>query len=82
MNPAGAGTFAIWVLWARQRLGLQEAGFAALVAAYAAGGLLGTPAGRRTRRRPWHRRAVLARPRRRSGYSQVAAEAVGGQVGQ
>jgi hypothetical protein len=42
MNPAGAGTFAIWVLWARQRLGLQEAGFAALVTAYAAGRLLGT----------------------------------------
>jgi predicted MFS family arabinose efflux permease len=42
MNLAGAGTFAIWVLWASQRLGLQEVGFGALVSAYAAGGLLGT----------------------------------------
>jgi MFS family permease len=42
MNLAGAGTFAIWVLWARQRLGLQGIGFGALVTAYAAGGLLGT----------------------------------------
>jgi MFS family permease len=42
MNLAGAGTFAIWVLWARQRLGLQGVGFGALVTAYAAGGLLGT----------------------------------------
>jgi MFS family permease len=41
MNLAGAGTFAIWVLWARQRLGLQGVGFGALVTAYAAGGLLG-----------------------------------------
>ena len=42
MNLAGAGTFAIWVLGARQRLGLQGVGFGALVTAYAAGGLLGT----------------------------------------
>jgi MFS family permease len=42
MNLAGAGTFAIWVLWARQRLGVQEVGFGVLVTAYAAGGLLGT----------------------------------------
>jgi len=42
MNLAGAGTFAIWVLWARQRLGLQGVGFGALVTPYAAGGLLGT----------------------------------------
>jgi MFS family permease len=42
MNLAGAGTFAIWVLWARQRLGLQGVGYGALVSAYAAGGLLGT----------------------------------------
>jgi MFS family permease len=42
MNLAGAGTFAIWVLWARQRLGLEGVGFGALVTAYAAGGLLGT----------------------------------------
>jgi MFS family permease len=42
MNLAGAGTFAIWVLWARQRLGLQGVGFGVLVTAYAAGGLLGT----------------------------------------
>jgi len=42
MNLAGAGTFAIWVLWARQRLGLEDVGFGALVTAYAAGGLLGT----------------------------------------
>jgi MFS family permease len=42
MNLAGAGTFAIWVLWARQRLGLQGVGFGALVTAYAVGGLLGT----------------------------------------
>jgi predicted MFS family arabinose efflux permease len=42
MNLAGAGTFAIWVLWARQRLGLGGVGFGTLVAAYAAGGLLGT----------------------------------------
>jgi MFS family permease len=41
MNLAGAGTFAIWVLWARQRLGLEGVGFGALVTAYAAGGLLG-----------------------------------------
>jgi MFS family permease len=42
MNLAGAGTFAIWVLWARQRLGLEGVGFGVLVTAYAAGGLLGT----------------------------------------
>ena len=42
MNLAGAGSFAIWVLWARQRLGLEGTGFGALVTAYAAGGLLGT----------------------------------------
>ena len=42
MNLAGAGTFAIWVLWARQRLGLHGVGFGILVTAYAAGGLLGT----------------------------------------
>jgi MFS family permease len=42
MNLAGAGTFAIWVLWARQQLGLQGVGFGVLVTAYAAGGLLGT----------------------------------------
>ena len=42
MNLAGAGTFAIWVLWARQRLGLEGVGFGAVVTAYAAGGLLGT----------------------------------------
>jgi hypothetical protein len=40
MNLAGAGTFAIWVLWARQRLGLQCVGFGALVTAYAAGSQL------------------------------------------
>jgi hypothetical protein len=42
MNLAGAGTFAIWVLWARQRLGLRGVGFGALITVYAAGGLLGT----------------------------------------
>jgi MFS family permease len=42
MNLAGAGSFAIWVLWAHQRLGLHGVGFGALVTAYTAGGLLGT----------------------------------------
>ena len=42
MNLTGGGTFAIWVLWARDRLGLQGVGFGALVTAYAVGGLLGT----------------------------------------
>jgi MFS family permease len=42
MNLAGAGSFAIWVLWARERLGVQGVGFGALVTAYTAGGLLGT----------------------------------------
>jgi MFS family permease len=42
MNLTGAGTFAIWVLWARERLGVRGVGFGVLVAAYAAGGLLGT----------------------------------------
>jgi predicted MFS family arabinose efflux permease len=42
MNLTGGGTFAIWVLWARDRLGLHGVGFGALVTAYAVGGLLGT----------------------------------------
>ena len=42
MNLAGAGSFAIWVLWARERLGLDGVGFGVLVTAYTAGGLLGT----------------------------------------
>jgi MFS family permease len=42
MNLAGAGSFAIWVLWARERLGVQGVGFGVLVTAYTAGGLLGT----------------------------------------
>jgi MFS family permease len=42
MNLAGAGSFAIWVLWARERLGLHGVGFGALVTAYTLGGLLGT----------------------------------------
>jgi MFS family permease len=42
MNLTGAGTFAIWVLWARERLGVRGVGFGLLVTAYAAGGLLGT----------------------------------------
>jgi predicted MFS family arabinose efflux permease len=42
MNLTGAGTFAIWVLWARERLGVQGVGFGVLVTAHAAGGLLGT----------------------------------------
>jgi MFS family permease len=42
MNLAGAGSFAIWVLWARQRLGLHGVGFGFLVTAYTTGGLLGT----------------------------------------
>jgi MFS family permease len=42
MNLAGAGTFAIWVLLARERLGLHGVGFGALVTAYSVGGLLGT----------------------------------------
>jgi hypothetical protein len=42
MNLAGAGSFAIWVLWARERLGLQGVGFGALVTAYTLGGLFGT----------------------------------------
>jgi MFS family permease len=42
MNLTGGGTFAIWVLWARERLGLQGVGFGALVTAYAVGGLLAT----------------------------------------
>jgi MFS family permease len=42
MNLAGAGSFAIWVLWARERLGLHAVGFGALVTAYTLGGLLGT----------------------------------------
>jgi MFS family permease len=41
MNLTGAGTFAIWVLWARERLGLHGVGFGVLVTAYAVGGLLG-----------------------------------------
>jgi MFS family permease len=31
MNLAGAGSFAIWVLWARERVGLDGVGFATLV---------------------------------------------------
>jgi MFS family permease len=42
MNLAGAGSFAIWVLWARQRLGLEGVGFGALITAYSVGGVLGT----------------------------------------
>ena len=42
MNLAGAGSFAIWVLWARERLGLEGVGFGALITAYAVGGVLGT----------------------------------------
>jgi MFS family permease len=42
MNLAGAGSFAIWVLWARERLGLQGVGFGVLVTAYTLGGLFGT----------------------------------------
>jgi MFS family permease len=42
MNLTGAGTFAIWVLWARERLGAEGLGFGVLVTAYAVGGLLGT----------------------------------------
>jgi MFS family permease len=42
MNLAGAGSFAIWVLWARERLGLHGVGFGVLVAAYTLGGLGGT----------------------------------------
>jgi MFS family permease len=42
MNLAGAGSFAIWVLWARERLGLHGVGFGALVTAYTLGGLFGT----------------------------------------
>jgi hypothetical protein len=64
MNLAGAGSFASWVLWACERLGLHGVGFGALVTAYTLGGLLGTPAGRRARRRPGHHRAVLACLRR------------------
>jgi MFS family permease len=41
MNLAGAGSFAVWVLWARERLGLAGVGFGVLVAAYTLGGLLG-----------------------------------------
>jgi len=42
MNLAGAGSFAIWVLWARERLGLEGVGFGALITAYTVGGVLGT----------------------------------------
>jgi MFS family permease len=42
LNLAGAGSFAIWVLWARERLGLEGIGFGLLVTAYSVGGLLGT----------------------------------------
>jgi MFS family permease len=42
MNLTGAGTFAIWVLWARERLGAEGVGFGVMVTAYAVGGLLGT----------------------------------------
>jgi MFS family permease len=42
MNLAGAGSFALWVLWARERLGLEGVGFGALVTAYTVGGLVGT----------------------------------------
>jgi hypothetical protein len=42
MNLAGTGSFAVWVLWARERLGLAGVGFGVLVAAYTLGGLLGT----------------------------------------
>jgi MFS family permease len=51
MNLAGAGSFAIWVLWARERLGVQGVGYGALVTAYTSGGLLGTMLAGRLERR-------------------------------
>ena len=43
MNLAGAGSFAIWVLWAGERLGLEGVGFGALITAYTVGGVCSAP---------------------------------------
>jgi Na+/melibiose symporter-like transporter len=42
MNLAGVGAFAVWVLYAREHLGLSETGFGLFVAAGAVGGVLGS----------------------------------------
>ncbi|PRX98806.1 MFS transporter [Allonocardiopsis opalescens] len=42
MNLAGVGTFALWVLYARERLGLSDAGFGLFIAAGAVGGVAGS----------------------------------------
>nr|WP_237683565.1 MFS transporter [Nocardiopsis sinuspersici] len=42
MNLAGVGAFAIWVLYAREHLGLSDTGFGLFVAAGAVGGVLGS----------------------------------------
>ncbi|WP_223839483.1 MFS transporter [Nocardiopsis deserti] len=44
MNLAGVGAFAVWVLYAREHLGLSEAGFGLFVTAGAVGGVLGSQA--------------------------------------
>ncbi|WP_210751153.1 MFS transporter [Nocardiopsis alborubida] len=44
MNLAGVGAFAVWVLYAREHLGLSETGFGLFVAAGAVGGVLGSQA--------------------------------------
>ncbi|MGW8527275.1 MULTISPECIES: MFS transporter [Nocardiopsidaceae] len=44
MNLAGVGAFAVWVLYAREHLGLSEAGFGLFVAAGAVGGIAGSRA--------------------------------------
>ncbi|WP_017571418.1 MFS transporter [Nocardiopsis halotolerans] len=42
MNLAGVGAFALWVLYAREHLGLSDTGFGLFVTAGAAGGVLGS----------------------------------------
>ncbi|WP_433700147.1 MFS transporter [Nocardiopsis sp. CA-288880] len=44
MNLAGVGAFAVWVLYAREHLGLSETGFGLFVAAGAVGGIAGSRA--------------------------------------
>ncbi|MEV6819401.1 MFS transporter [Nocardiopsis dassonvillei] len=42
MNLTGVGAFAIWVLYAREHLGLSETGFGLFIAAGAVGGIVGS----------------------------------------
>ncbi|MEU0490408.1 MFS transporter [Nocardiopsis sp. NPDC006139] len=42
MNLTGVGAFSIWVLYAREHLGLSEAGFGLFIAAGAVGGVVGS----------------------------------------